>query len=253
MVEILEAVEDGDNKKFQLLLEANSENAFLCDDNGRTLLSWVLEQGSLDMLNSILQKGVDINSIFDGCDETPLHNAITAENVETAIYMIERGFHINYKDESGRSPLYVLANLKAAALWSDNLEIILNKLIEHGAILDSVPIAAAFGTVQNVNDLINSGNDLDEFLEFSYGNAIQLATINNDKEMVNYLVKMNANINWTNYNQLNAVDLATNKEIESILRAHGGQTNREIMEEIDQGQNDIRAIQNLIVSINTNK
>ena len=234
-------------------MDSNPEFAFMYDDKGRTLLSWVLEQGSLEMLNTILQEGVDINSIFDDGDETPLHDAITAENVETATYLIERGFHINHKDESDRSPLYVLANLKAAALWSDNLEKILNKLIEHGAILDSVPIAAAFGTVQSVNDLINSGNDIDDFLEFSYGNAIQLATINNDKEMVNYLVKMNANINWTNYNQLNAVDLATNKEIESILRAHGGQTNREIMEELDQGQNDIRAIQNLIMSINANK
>jgi ankyrin repeat protein len=105
----------------------------------------------------------------------------------------------------------------------------------------------------DIDKLIIAGHDVDTFLEFSKRTALQIATFNNDFEMISYLLQMTKYVNWTDYNQLTAVDIASDNSIVELLRSNGGESNDEILETINQGQQSVRAVQELVYRMKLNK
>jgi len=253
MKEIIESIWEGDYETFQSLLSATPEYAFMKDENGRTLLSWASQVGDLRIIRLLLEKGSDVNCADDNTMETPLDNAIIADKLEAALFLIANGVDFSLKDIYGQATMHTLANKKANGLWVDDWELVVVKLLDHGAKFDSVPIAAAFGTIQDVANLVNAGHDVDEFLEGSDRTALQIAAYCNNVEMVKYLVTRTGNINWTDFNQMTAVDIATDSEIEALLSDHGGESFNEIMEFIRQGEQSVRAIQDFVCLVNSEK
>jgi len=236
-----------------MLLTENPQNVAAIDENGRTMLSWAAQQGNLDIVKILLRNGAEINSCDLKSKESPLHNAIIEDNIETAIYLIDNGADLRVNDIDGRTPLHVLANKKALGFWKNGCDSIVNKILGHGVKFDRVSIAAVLGTLQDVKILVDSGCDVDDFLEFSHRTALQIATFTNNKEMLKYILSKSRHINWVDYENNTAIDIAKDDETISLLRNAGAESNDETMDLINRAQQDVRAFQNLYGLINKNK
>jgi uncharacterized protein len=253
MKNLLNAIWENDAETVKKLLSENTQIVNEIDENGRTMLSWAAQQGNLEIVKILLRNGAEINSCDSESMESPLHNAIIEDNIETALYLIDNGADLKMYDVAGRTPLHVLANKKALGLWENGCDLIVDKILEHGVEFDRVSIAAALGTVKDVKTLIDSGCDVDDFLEFSHRTALQIATFTNNKEMLKYILSKSKFINWVDYENNTAIDIAKDDETISQLRNAGAESNVEIMDSINRGQQDVRAFQNLYSLIKKSK
>lgn len=240
---LFNAIWENDIDAIKAFLDENPEQISIRDDNGRSMISWAAQQGYINMIKLLIEKGADINSCDERSKETPLHNAIGQDNIEAAIYLIDNGADLKVRDIDGRTLLHDLANKKALGFWENGWDLIVNKILEQGVKFDQVSIAAVFGTVQDVKMLVDSGCDVDDFLEFSYRTALQIATFMNNKEMLKYLLSKTRHIDWCDYENKTAIDIATDEEIISLLRKAGAKSNDEIMESINQAQSEVRRFQ----------
>ena len=238
MKNLLNAIWKNDTEAVEMLLSENPQNVAAIDENGRTMLSWAAQQGNLDIVKILLKNGAEITSCDLKSKESPLHNAIIEDNIETAIYLIDNGADLRVYDIDGRTPLHVLANKKALGLWENGCDLIVNKILEHGVKFDRVSIAAALGTLQDVKMLVDSGYDVDDFLEFSHRTALQISTFTNNKQMLKYILSKSTYINWVDYEHNTAIDIAKDDET---------------MDLIHRAQQDVRAFQYLYSLINKNK
>jgi len=253
MKNLLNAIWENDAETVDMLLSENSQIVTAIDEYGRSALSWAAQQGNLEIVKILLKNGAEINSCDLKSMESPLHNAIIEDNIETALYLIDKGADLKMYDVNGRTPLHVLANKKALGFWENGCDLILNKILECGIKFDRVSIAAALGTLKDVKMLVDSGCDVDDFLEFSHRTALQIATFMNNKEMIEYILTRSKNINWIDYEHNRAIDLAKDDETILLLRNAGAESNDEIMDSINRGQQHVRACQNLYSLINKSK
>lgn len=69
-----------------------------------TLLSYACLFGQLDIIELLLENGVDVN-YRNSLDSTPLIEAINYENPKTAIFLIEKGADVEVMSKLGSSPL----------------------------------------------------------------------------------------------------------------------------------------------------
>lgn len=224
-------------------LDENPEQITIRDENGRSMISWAAQQGKINMIKLLIGKGADINSCDERSKETPLVHAIVQDNIEAALYLLDNGADIKVRDINGCTPLHVLANKKALGFWKNGCNLILNKILEQEVKFDLVSMAAAFGSLQDVKMLVDSGCEVDDFLEFSNRTALQIAAFLNNKEMLKYLLSKTRHINWCDYENKTAIDIATDEEIISLLRKAGAESSDEIMESINHAQSEVRRFQ----------
>lgn len=224
---VLDAIWENDTKTFEILLHRNREIFAGRTEDMNTMLSVAACKGNLDIVKILLENGAEINSCDLRSKESPLHDAIIADNIETAIYLIDNGADLTIQDINRRTPLHVLANKKALGFLKKGCDPIVNKILGRGIKYDSVPIAAAFGTVRDVKMLVDSGCDIDDFLEFSQRNSLQIAAFLNNEEMLNYILSETNNINWHDYENKTALDIATNERIIALLQNAGAESHIE--------------------------
>jgi len=224
---VLDAIWEDDTKTFEILLRRNREIFAGRTEDMNTMLSVAACKGNLDIVKMLLENGAEINSCDLRSKESPLHDAIIADNIETAIYLIDNGAALKMQDINRRTPLHVLANKKALGFWKKGCDLIVNRILEQGVKYDSVTIAAAFGTVGDVKMLVDSGCAVDDFLEFSQRNSLQIAAFLSNEEMLNYILSETSNINWHDYENKTALDIATNERIIALLQNAGAESHIE--------------------------
>ena len=74
-------------------------------DETRVSLHATAEEGNIDNLKSLLERGMDINA-RDASFQTPLHKAAAKGNVDVVRLLIERGTGMDSHDRWGWSPLH---------------------------------------------------------------------------------------------------------------------------------------------------
>ncbi len=230
---LLEAVLDGEAEKVRHELEMHPQKVTMRDGNGRTLLSWAAQLGHLGVVKVLIESGAEINAIDDTIlKETPLQNAVLENYSDIIEILLEYGADVSIEDNNGNTALHILANTKALGLWNEKSEKILEMLLRYGAKIKTVPIAAAFGTLQDVKKIVEEGADIDESLEYSERTALHIAVEKNNIELLTYLVDIFEYVNHTDFNSLTPLDIAKTKEAKSVLRDHGGKTSDEKEDEI---------------------
>ncbi len=75
------------------------------DTEGRTLLHLAVLQGSIDLVDILLKRKVDVN-VGDNLGSTPLHEAIAGENLPIIAHLLDAGADINARDAALRTPLF---------------------------------------------------------------------------------------------------------------------------------------------------
>lgn len=78
---------------------------------GLTPLLYAARDGRIDMVQSLVAKGADIE-LAEANGITPLQMAIANENIALARYLLERGANPNSHDAYGRTPLWLAVELR---------------------------------------------------------------------------------------------------------------------------------------------
>ena len=121
------AVEEG-RPPLEKNLDVSTINDFV--ENGMTRLAWAAYDGRLEDVKRLVASGADPD-LVDGIHKcSPLHWAIVQKHEDVALYLVEKGVHLNGVDEEQRTPLLqaVVGNLQKTA----------EVLIKSGAELNSV-------------------------------------------------------------------------------------------------------------------
>jgi len=97
----------------------------------------------------------------------------------------------------------------------------------------NLPQATAFKDKNQINHLLSNGHKINEE-EFGERTALMVASALNDMELVDFLIKKNANVSHFDQDNLEAIDLTSSKEIKELLNSKGGKTEQERDKEYDE-------------------
>ncbi|CAH0550142.1 unnamed protein product [Brassicogethes aeneus] len=125
-----------------------------------TPMHFAAAKGSLDLVNTLLLKGFDIDSEIKHDRFTPLYLAIAGNHLEMVKFLIAHGADVNYKAIEGITPL-------SFATMKGSLDMV-NILIANGADLSTktddlhtlLHLAAEIGHLDKVNFFIKKGLDI---------------------------------------------------------------------------------------------
>lgn len=198
MLETISAcLSKGDIDKACKMLESY-HNTISNKDGGDQILHWAIYQGCLEAVKLLVEKGLYIKGHDPDLDYEPhpaLHQAVFNSKPEIVEYLLKKGARVSEKESTTKvgpqmTPIHVLADMKARYYWDEEEKNILNLLIEYGALLESIPIAAAFGTITDVKNLIENGYDIDDFVEYSERTALHIAVIYNNDDLTHFLISV---------------------------------------------------------------
>jgi len=186
----------------------------------------------INTLDSLLQTGIDINITEEDRGATVLLIASSFKDYEDVVsHLISKGADVNFKGKDGRTPL-----MWAAGNSFESAKI----LLENGADINArgndgmtAFIQSTFGilskkvTTDVMDLLLENGADVNSELtgkDASGWTALLFASVNGDKDLVEYLILHGANVNHTSNEGITALSLARQekyKEIISLLKKRG--------------------------------
>ena len=125
-LDIFEAASLGKLGRVQDLLEENPEDANSFSPDGFNLLGLAAHFGRKDVVESLLEKGADVNAVARNPTKfTALTGALAGNHNEIAKILILRGANVNHRYEEGFSPLMLAVENGDADMA--------RFLLEHGA------------------------------------------------------------------------------------------------------------------------
>ena len=110
---LLEKVNSNNEKDVKNFINSHTEEeikSFINEDplqNGQTLLNIAIEQGSLEIVKSLLDAGAS-DDVKGFAKYSPLMNAILANKLDIAKELVDREENINITNNSGKTPLDIL-------------------------------------------------------------------------------------------------------------------------------------------------
>lgn len=228
-----EAIWDGDLAIVRSELEKSPEKMNFCNESGSTLLWIAVHRRHRDIVKLLLELGADVNQVnkcrnkeaalHSACDDFNDHDASIVETLLT------NGADVSMLDEDLRTPIHILGNIKSLGYWDAQAERILQLLLSYGAEFDLLPIAAAFGNLQDVIKSVKNGADTDtwDYLYPHERTALHIAAQNDDRALLEYLLNLDAakdDVNPVDSAELTPLDVACSDEIKSILKSKGGKS-----------------------------
>jgi ankyrin repeat protein len=137
--------------------QAEHVNAW--DDEGRTAIHFVTEDGNTDILSLLLEHDVDVDSRA-GDGATPRHWAPSTGKLDSGQCLLDHGADINARDQNGLTPLFEAAR-------EGHVEFA-QMLLERGAVIDardndgrtSLHMAVKEGKIEVARLLLKHGADV---------------------------------------------------------------------------------------------
>jgi ankyrin repeat protein len=186
----------------------------------------------LNALDSLLESGIDVNVTEEDRAATVLLISSSFKGYEDIVaLLISRGADVNFIGKDGRTPL----------MWAAGTSLETTKiLLENDADIKASAndgmtafIQSSFGilskkvTTDVMNLLLIQGADINSSLtgkEAPGWTALLFASVNGDKELVEYLITNGANVNHTSDEGTTALSLAKQEkydDIVNLLKKHG--------------------------------
>lgn len=226
---------------------------------GSNPLIYSLSQKNYDMIYTLLEHGADTN-VFDKNKKSVLHYAVELNDYGIIKKIINTKPNLEYKDSLGRTPLHLavfLGYINIAMLliehgasvktYDNNQSSLLHTICQHGdnQFLDMLlsmeldinatdvngmpPIfyAAIFNQAITVLFLLKRNADDDTILE-NGNNILLVASAHGSKDVIEALIDMGFDINFTNYQNETALHVAIkSRDLNTILSLlkHGIDTN----------------------------
>jgi ankyrin repeat protein len=258
--EIHDVAHQGDLTKMKTLLTANPQLINAKDARNSTPLHFAADNGSIEVIELLLENGADLKAIdVDG--DTPLHWAAFAGHQDVVELFIAAGAEINTKNKKGLTPLeyavrlghtdvvdFLLAKGVEIPLTGDKSRTLLHQAAANGQnglvtlmISKGVTILsrsndggtllhnAAIGGLSGIIDLlIEQGVDIDAYDQYGL-TALHLAARDDRKAIVEMLIAKGATIDIKTNDDKTAFYLASekgHKEVSGILLANGADVNQ---------------------------
>ena len=213
--DIFEAVKSNNMEMLQKIIKKDSSTIFLTDELKRTPLHWAARGVHFELVKYLVENNADINA-KDINQITPIAS-ITARNHLSALeYLLKNGANPNVMDFEGDTPLHYAAasgQLRTAQL-----------LIENGASVhiknsyERTPLVIAAresGNLEMVKLLIKYGSDINE-KDNGQNTALTLAAWRGHKDIVDYLILMNAEVPITGFKAKDLFEYALSKKLSNL-------------------------------------
>ena len=140
---------------FNLLLERGA-NPMLQQSDGTTTLHMACQDGSVALVEKLLQLHPDVNA-WDGSCFTPLLNAAEVGRVDLVKRLVRAGANLKASEKDGRNALH----LAAAGESLEMVQFLLDQKLAVNALSDfgetALMGAAALGRLETVTQLLNAG------------------------------------------------------------------------------------------------
>lgn len=104
---LLEGIKRIDVEKVKQALLFNDCDVKYMDERGRTSLHLAVLSNNLEIINLLLEKGMNINIKSYGEDQTPLHLAAFGSNTQTLDFLLYKGGDLEVKDNKNWTPLMI--------------------------------------------------------------------------------------------------------------------------------------------------
>jgi ankyrin repeat protein len=177
-------------------------------------------------INELLDGGTEINSTPEDYSSTVLFIACSFEGYEEIVsLLISRGADVNFKGKDGRTPLMWAAgnSLQTTQLLIDSGANVkakgddgMNAFIQATfGILSGKVTTEVLGLLKSKGAKVNSSLSGKSASGWS---ALLFATVNGDKDLVEYLIHNGANVNHTSDEGQTALALAKQEKYEEIVR-----------------------------------
>ena len=197
----------------EILIEAGANYNFKEKSLGKTSLRAAAHFGQTEMVQLLLDKGLDPN-VRDDWGWTPLHVAI---NPETAKALIDGGADIHAKAKDGNEAIH--------SLVGENMLDSVKYLLSLGVDVDAygknnmTPLhqAAVFNHIDGAELLIMNGADIKAVDD----NGMTCLHFSRSEGMTKYLISKGANINASAKDKTTPLHFASNKLIASLLINNG--------------------------------
>lgn len=121
---IFEAFFEANMEKIKTLMETDDFDVKLKNYYGDTLLGEASYFGYIDIVDTLIKSGANVNEIFNN-EYTPLRYAVISKNGDVIKLLIKSGANVNYKSETGGSALQDACRIKSIKL--------VKLLLENGA------------------------------------------------------------------------------------------------------------------------
>lgn len=189
-----------------------------------TALHEAAEQGNLDVIQFLIDKGAEVNHC-DDWNYTPLANAVIKGNSDAVRLLLENGaaktIDVHLEGDGDKDTSLI----KAAGLGDCE---IVNLLLAYGAQIGVINLqgttplirAAAYGNTVIVDTLLQHGQNINQKKTLNGNTALILATYHCKIETVQYLLEHGADATQINKCEKTALDYAfeiKNKELIELL------------------------------------
>jgi ankyrin repeat protein len=251
MIDLYEAIYEEDIETIKLILKNYPDRVNERDENDNTPLHKALCCGKHNVASLLLSYGANV-CVSNNRGYTPLHEAVSSNDIKirSVRALLEKGADVNAKAEAGYeiTPLDLLATEKTNNPDNSILDEIAELLIQSGAHFYKVPVAAIFGTIRDVEDLISTGADIDSFLGNSQLHGLHIAAKFSNLALAQLLINRGAFINASDLNDKTPLEYASSAEIEELLRRHGCETSDEIWDIIYSGMEEANKFRSGLIS-----
>lgn len=143
------AIIRGDVEAVQRILHEDSSVLTVFAVN-KTWLHWAAEMGDIEIMSTLLETGLPVDSLTSDGPRTPLHAAACQAKFEACKWLIEHGADVNHGTGAMAAPLF-------SAIYGNSLEIV-KLFVENGAIVDKskddvITYSEKYGTPEIVDFL----------------------------------------------------------------------------------------------------
>ena len=255
--EIFDVIKANDLAKVKILIEKDPSLLLLSDAGGNTPLLLSVINGSTQIVEYILSKGVDINA-KDNRGFTPLHYSCQYNYENIAKLLIDKGAGINIMENRGLTPIFLAArngnlnlvkmlvdkgadpNAKIKGVWvtplswsAENGHIgVVNYLIDQGVDIDTGSVQLKrFSVTQGLGRLFNALKDSGANFNLRNNNGgglLHLAAEGGDVKIIEYFIQRGNELDlkdrykWT---PLHYAAYSDKKEAVSFLIEKGSKLN----------------------------
>ena len=175
-------------------------------------------EGEIEMVKSLIAKGIVVNSREDGFHKTALHQAAIKGHKDITELLLSQGANTDARDSYLRTPLFYAAenghkeivelllvsgaeiNTQAFdktpldVAFINNRKEITDLLLANGAKVSSIFIAAAVGDLAKIKESLEEGIDVNK-RDTNYMNALHYAAREGQKDVVELLLENGAKVN----------------------------------------------------------
>ena len=217
--------------KENILSEANKaidSNAAInaLDEHGFTPLINAIKSNSFDTVNSLLEKGADVNIKDDNTGETALIWAAALGSLDTVKLLIDKGADVNAKTYTGGTALMCLANGERLERSNkENALEITKLLIDKGSDVNAIDgakqtalmIAAMSNSLEISKFLIANGADINAQQDYKM-TALMVAISHSSLDVAKLLIEKGADVNVANMTKETALMMAAEVDFVDIAK-----------------------------------